>query len=149
MTVESCGKNGAGDNGAAGARRAPGELESGVLAALWASPVPLTATQVNGALPGGLAPTTVLTILARLYEKGLVTRERAGRGYAYSPAHDEATHTADRMRTLLERGRDREAVLARFLSDLSDEDEALMRRLLRPRGAGGMARGGDAERDAS
>jgi predicted transcriptional regulator len=60
----------------------------------------------------------------------MLVRHRAGRGYAYTPARDEATHTAARMRTLLERGSDREAVLTRFVSELSPEDEQLLHRLL-------------------
>lgn len=33
-----------------------------------------------------LAYTTVMTVLARLFEKGLVTRDREGKRYVYSPA---------------------------------------------------------------
>lgn len=111
-------------------RRARGELESGVLAALWAADEPLTAGQVRDQLPGGLAYTTVLTILSRLYDKGMLVRHRQGRGYAYEPAGDEASHTAERMRALLEHGSNREAVLARFVSGLSVEDENMLHRLL-------------------
>ncbi|MFE3648732.1 MULTISPECIES: BlaI/MecI/CopY family transcriptional regulator [unclassified Streptomyces] len=118
------------DSGEASGRRARGELESGVLAALWGAEQPLTARQAMERLPGDLAYTTVLTILTRLYDKGMLVRHRAGRGYAYAPARDEASHTAERMRTLLERGSDREAVLTRFVSELSQEDEQLLHRLL-------------------
>ncbi|SOD84621.1 BlaI/MecI/CopY family transcriptional regulator [Streptomyces sp. Ag109_G2-15] len=116
--------------GEASGRRARGELESGVLAALWGADRPLTARQVLERLPGDLAYTTVLTILSRLYDKGVLVRHRAGRGYAYAPVRDEASDTAARMRTLLERGSDREAVLTRFVSELSQEDEQLLHRLL-------------------
>ncbi|MFF4211348.1 BlaI/MecI/CopY family transcriptional regulator [Streptomyces sp. NPDC001796] len=116
-------------DGASG-RRARGELESGVLAALWAADGPLTAREVRERLPGDLAYTTVLTILSRLYDKGMLVRHREGRGYAYAPARDEASHTAERMHTLLEGGADREAVLTRFVSELSGEDEQLLQRLL-------------------
>ncbi|MEW1779783.1 BlaI/MecI/CopY family transcriptional regulator [Streptomyces sp. NPDC086777] len=116
--------------GEASGRRARGELESGVLAALWATSGPLTARQVQERLPGDLAYTTVLTILSRLHDKGMLVRHRAGRGYAYAPVRDEASDTAQRMHTLLERGSDREAVLSRFVSELSPEDEQLLQRLL-------------------
>ncbi|MFE2985627.1 BlaI/MecI/CopY family transcriptional regulator [Streptomyces sp. NPDC056910] len=111
-------------------RRARGELESGVLAALWAADQPLTARQVLERLPGDLAYTTVLTILSRLHDKGMLVRHPAGRGYAYAPVRDEASETAVRMHSLLERGSDREAVLTRFVSELSQEDEQLLHRLL-------------------
>jgi predicted transcriptional regulator len=116
--------------GEASGRRARGELESGVLAALWGADEPLTARQVRDRLPGGLAYTTVLTILSRLYDKGMLVRRRAGRGYAYAPVRDEASHTAEQMHALLEHGSDREAVLSRFVSELSRADEELLHRLL-------------------
>ncbi|MET8243906.1 BlaI/MecI/CopY family transcriptional regulator [Streptomyces sp. NPDC005202] len=121
---------GEGRGGTDGRRRAPGELESDVLAALWAADGPLTAAQVNERLPGDLAYTTVLTILSRLVDKGMVTRHKAGRSYAFAPARDEATHTAGQMRSLLEHGSDREAVLSRFVDELSADDERLLQRLL-------------------
>jgi predicted transcriptional regulator len=101
------------------------------MAVLWAADVPLTASQVGERLPGELAYTTVLTILSRLLDKGQLTRQRAGRGYAYAPVRDEAADTAGRMVSLLDRGSDRKAVLARFVSELTAEDEALMQGLLR------------------
>jgi predicted transcriptional regulator len=122
--------NGGKADGQTRSRRAAGELEAGVLSALWAAGAPLTAAQVNGQLPGELAYTTVLTILSRLHDKGMLTRERVGRGYAYAPVDDAAAHTAERMRSLLDRGPDRAAVLSRFVSELSETDEALLHRLL-------------------
>ncbi|MGW4384739.1 BlaI/MecI/CopY family transcriptional regulator [Kitasatospora sp. NPDC004531] len=113
------------------ARRPAGELEAQVLAALWAARAPLTPQQVQDAVDAGLARTTVATILARLHEKGTVTRSRAGRSFAYTPTVQDADGlAARRMRTELDRGPDRSTVLARFVSDLSDEDERLLRDLL-------------------
>ncbi|GAA3806422.1 BlaI/MecI/CopY family transcriptional regulator [Streptomyces coacervatus] len=122
--------------GEASGRRARGELESGVLATLWGAEAPLTARQVRDRLPGDLAYTTVLTILSRLYDKGMLVRHRAGRGYAYAPARDEASHTAEQMHALLEHGSNREAVLSRFVSELSQEDEQLLHRLLSDQDSG-------------
>lgn len=118
------------DDHAGERKRARGELEGDVLAALWAADGPLSAAQVQGLLPGELAYTTVLTIMSRLHAKGLLTRRRQGRGHLYAPVRDEASHTAAGMRTLLERGSDREAVLTRFVSELSAQDELLLQRLL-------------------
>ncbi|GGM97746.1 BlaI/MecI/CopY family transcriptional regulator [Streptomyces fuscichromogenes] len=114
----------------ASGRRARGELESAVLAALWGADGPRTAREVREQLPGDLAYTTVLTILSRLHDKGMLVRHREGRGYAYEPARDEASHTAQRMHSLLTGGSDREAVLARFVSELSEQDEHLLQQLL-------------------
>ncbi|MFE9765011.1 BlaI/MecI/CopY family transcriptional regulator [Streptomyces sp. NPDC005808] len=130
------GDRASGESGGATGRRARGELESGVLAALWAVDEPLTARQVLERLSGDLAYTTVLTILSRLHDKGMLVRHPAGRGYAYAPVRDEASDTAVRMHGLLERGSDREAVLTRFVNELSQQDEQLLHRLLGGQDAG-------------
>ena len=108
----------------------PGGVGEQCAGRAWAADGPLTARQVRERLPGDLAYTTVLTILSRLYDKGMLVRHREGRGYAYEPGRDEASHTAEQMRSLLERGSDREAVLARFVSELSEHDEQLLHRVL-------------------
>ncbi|MET8721507.1 BlaI/MecI/CopY family transcriptional regulator [Streptomyces misionensis] len=110
-------------------RRARGELESVVLAALWAVGGPVTAAVVQEQVPDA-AYTTVLTILTRLCDKGLVTRHREGRSHVYAPVDDQAGHAAAGMHSLLDEGGDRAAVLARFVSELSAEDEQLLERLL-------------------
>ncbi|GGQ52784.1 MULTISPECIES: BlaI/MecI/CopY family transcriptional regulator [Streptomyces] len=111
-------------------RRPAGELEAAVMAALWAAGAPLTAGRVQAELGSGLARTTVATILTRLHEKGVVARERQGRGYAYFPVQDAPGLTARRMHTELDRDDDRETVLARFVAQLSPGDEQHLRRLL-------------------
>lgn len=111
-------------------RRPSGELESTILAALWAAGAPLTPGQVQAAIETDLARTTVTTILSRLYEKGSVTRSRSGRGFAYTPTEDAAGLTARRMHSELRKEQDRSTVLARFVSQLTDEDERLLRDLL-------------------
>ncbi|MDF9813940.1 BlaI/MecI/CopY family transcriptional regulator [Streptomyces sp. SPB162] len=112
------------------ARRPPGELEASVLAALWAAGGPLTPADVQRDLGRALARTTVTTILARLHDKGAVARTRAGRGYAYTPTQDSPGLAARRMRTELDKEEDRQTVLARFVSQLSTDDEQLLRALL-------------------
>ncbi|MFG2290320.1 BlaI/MecI/CopY family transcriptional regulator [Streptomyces sp. NPDC048595] len=111
-------------------RRPSGELEASVLAALWAAGGPLSPAEVQSTLGGRLARTTVTTILTRLHDKGAVSRSRAGRGFAYSPIQDSAGLTARRMRSELDKQDDRGTALARFVSQLTDEDEQLLRSLL-------------------
>lgn len=112
-------------------RRAPGALESDVLAALWSQDAPMTPGEVREYLGGTLAYTTVMTTLSRLFDKGIVVRESAGRAYAYTPALDEAEFAAVRMRELLDAGSDRKAVLTRFVGNLSAADERVLSGLLR------------------
>ncbi|MFC9926376.1 BlaI/MecI/CopY family transcriptional regulator [Streptomyces sp. NPDC127190] len=114
-------------------RRPAGELEASVMAALWAAGVPQTPAQVQRSLGAELARTTVTTILTRLYDKGVVERERQGRGYAYAPvrdAQDAQGLTARRMHSELDRDSDRETVLARFVAQLNPDDERILRDLL-------------------
>ena len=113
-----------------GGRRGHGELEAEVLTLLWAGDAPRTATWVQERLGSDLAYTTVVTIMSRLHDKGLLTRERAGRSYAYRPVADEAGMAARRMRQVLDRESDRVAVLASFVSGLSADDERTLRALL-------------------
>ncbi|KPI24176.1 transcriptional repressor, CopY family [Actinobacteria bacterium OV320] len=115
-------------------RRGQGELEALVLSALREADGPATAGWVQERLGGGLAYTTVITILTRLLAKGAVTRERGGRSFTWLPASDEAGLAAQRMRRVLDAERDREAVLASFVTGLGPDDERLLRELLgRPR----------------
>jgi len=107
-----------------------GELESDVMGQLWGADHPLIASEVRDALGGELAYTTVMTILGRLWEKGLAQRERRGRAYAYWPSLSEAELTAQRMRAVLDRTEDREKTLARFVGELSTKDERVLRRIM-------------------
>jgi predicted transcriptional regulator len=111
-------------------RRPAGALEQEVLAALWASAVPLTPAAVQAELGADLAYTTVKTILDRLHEKAMVTRTREGKAYAYTPVVEQADLAAGAMRAALEGSSDRPAVLSKFLTDLSPDDAAVIRNLL-------------------
>lgn len=61
-----------------------GSLQTKVLAALGRRG-PSTVRDIVDALPKreALAYTTVMTVLGRLHDKGLVTRKKLGRGYVY------------------------------------------------------------------
>jgi predicted transcriptional regulator len=111
-------------------RRGAGELEAAVLSVLQAAATALTPAQVRERLGGELAYTTVVTILSRLYTKGVLTRMRSGRAYSYAPIADQPGLAARRMRGVLDAEADREAVLARFVSGLSAADEELLRSML-------------------
>lgn len=64
-----------------------GELESSVLEALWTRGELATPAVFDAVgRPRALAYTTILTVLQRLYRKGLVSRRGAGKAHVYSPA---------------------------------------------------------------
>ena len=145
---------GAGDEGHAHApgrpgaeRRAAGALEAEILAILRAADGPLTPGEVRqrlapvqaGGQRGELSYSTVVTIVSRLHAKGLLARQRAGRGFTYTPVGD-ASLAASRMSQALGSENDHDAVLSRFVSGLSSRDARLLRELL---ASGGGPAGGD------
>ena len=81
-----------------------------------------------------LAYTTVMTIMVRLHEKGLLVRERDGKTYVYRPALTREQHRA-RLSRDLARGLVAEfgdAALAAFTAELDTVDSthrAALRRL--------------------
>jgi predicted transcriptional regulator len=108
-------------------------LESEVLAALWAADEPLSTADVQRAVDAELAYNTVQTILARLYEKGLVNRSAEGRRHRYHPVKGAEELAAEQMQALLKRGPNRLSVLQRFATSLSEEDAEALRAILRRR----------------
>lgn len=115
-------------------RRPRGSLERDIRGVLAASAQPMTPARVRDALGDDLAYTTVMTVLARMHDKGEVTRSPAGRGYAYA-IEDAAAITAHRMQLLLAgEGANRVAVLTRFVGSLEPGDENLLRTLLTEHG---------------
>lgn len=114
----------------AGRRRGSGELEAEILAALWSEDAALTPGQVHRIIGTDLAYTTVVTCLTRLHDKGVLTRHRVGRAYAYRPVVDQPGLAARRMRQVLDAEDDRRVTLTRFVSELSAEDERVLRALL-------------------
>jgi predicted transcriptional regulator len=114
-------------------RRAAGTLESEVLGILHRASGPLSPGEVRQRLTAGqrgeLSYSTVVTIVSRLHAKGLLARQRAGRGFTYTPV-DEASLAASRMSQAMGSGTDHDAVLSRFVSGLSGRDARLLRQLL-------------------
>jgi predicted transcriptional regulator len=111
-------------------RRGAGELEAAVLDVLQRGGSALSPGEVRELIGGDLAYTTVVTILSRLHAKGVLDRRKSGRAYLYAPVADSPGLAARRMARVLDEEADREAVLARFVSTLSDRDEELLRRML-------------------
>ena len=110
--------------------RESGGLESEVLATLWALGEPATPAAVRQAMDTSLAYTTIMTILVRLWQKGLVEREKVGRAYSYVPCVSDAHLTAERMHVQLETSSDKRAALAEFVGSLSQSEERLLRQLI-------------------
>ena len=111
-------------------RRADGELESEVLRALWTLDRPASPSDVIDAMDTDLAYTSIATVLGRLCDKGLVTRQRVGRAYAYVTVRSEADLTAQRLRSVLETASDRRSALVGFAQLLDQDDAAQLAAIL-------------------
>lgn len=105
-----------------------GPLEAEVMDVLWAADDALSVRavldQLNRDRSPALAYTTVMTVLARLADKGILLRERNGRGYDYRPALPDVASIAVRG-VVRDFG---EAAIAGFV-DEARADPALLRRL--------------------
>jgi len=111
-------------------RRADGELERDVLRALWTIDRPASANDVIDAMHTDLAYTSIATVLGRLCDKGLASRERNGRSYRYEAVKSEADLTAQRLRRILDSASDRKSALAGFAQVLDPDEAAQLAALL-------------------
>jgi predicted transcriptional regulator len=111
-------------------RRAFGELQGRILGVLWAAGRPLTAAEVLTELGDDVVYTTVAKVLDRLQLQDVVRRAKVGRAYTFEPLVQESAFVADRVRGLLDRSRDREAVLQGFVDGLEPGDSAILAAML-------------------
>ena len=113
-----------------------GSLEYEVLQALWTrapAKVSEVLDRVNDGRPADqhIAYTTAMTVLARLYDKGILDRRKRGRGYSYTPRFDEGQLTEQLSQQEVQRVLDRfgPIALAQFAAAIEQADPALLARL--------------------
>lgn len=108
-----------------------GELEFAIMEYVWSCSSSVTVPEVHARVgkPRRLAYTTVMTVMGRLHEKGLLHRDGSKRPYTYWPATSRADYSAGLMLGALEGLRDRRAVLARFVERIGPKDAELLRAL--------------------
>jgi predicted transcriptional regulator len=111
-------------------RRGYGDLAQAILDVVGQAAAPVIPAQVRDALDTDLAYTTVMTVMARLHGRGLLARQRVGRGFAYTAVTDPTQVTARRMHRILNVEQDRAGVLARFVDGLTPDDGRVLRGLL-------------------
>lgn len=106
---------------------------------LWETDEPLSANELRDRLAERagatgnrktLATTTILTVLSRLEKKGFVTRDRGSRPHPYRAVTTRAEHTAELMHEVLGSAPDRQAALARFIGNVSQQEAETLRQLL-------------------
>jgi predicted transcriptional regulator len=78
-----------------------------------------------------IAYTTVMSTMDNLHHKGWLSRERDGKAYRYWPGMTRDQYRAALMREALDAGGRSDRVLAHFLEQISAEDSAALRKVLR------------------
>jgi predicted transcriptional regulator len=110
------------------AGRRLGALEAEVMDFVWSRGDWVGVNDILSVLHGQRrAYTTVMTIVTRLCDKGLLQRQRRGRGFVYRPALSKEELAARSLREVLASSEDPHAVLARFVEDLEASPELLAR----------------------
>lgn len=118
----------------AGVRRLLGELEAEVMEVLWRqSPASVRDVHQQLAARRDIAYTTVMTVMSRLAEKGLLEREQRGRAYLYTPTRSRDRFGAEAVLQVMKDfwGGYREPALSGFVDAISDEDAARLDELAR------------------
>ena len=112
-----------------------GALEGEVMGVCWQAKAPVTVREVLGRLNADraqpLAYTTVMTVMGRLAEKGVLARTAQGRGYAYAAA--VADEAAFAVREVLRAHGDAAVVHFAAEASLDPELRDRLRRLLEER----------------
>lgn len=110
-----------------GVEKLLGELEGAIMEILWArseATVREVVDELNRSRP--LAYTTVLTVMGRLVEKGLLRQHKVGRAHLYRPAMSRGAYAAETagqvIQALVEDFGD--IALAQFSQALEDLDPA-------------------------
>ena len=111
--------------------RSLGDLESAVMRVLWQRNDAMTVGELLDGLPGRkLAYTTVITVAERLRQKGMLSRRRVGRAYAYEPVMGSDEYTARLLTEVLDDADDRSGALLRLAGQLDAATAEELRRAL-------------------
>lgn len=110
-----------------------GPLEQIVMDHLWRADAPVTVREVfeHVGRRRGLAYTTVMTVMNRLWRKRLLRRTKAGRAFVYQASSSREEYEARLVRHVLRGARDRRSVLLGFVAAVDEEDLAELERLVR------------------
>lgn len=108
--------------------RGLGGLESAIMDRMWAYRRPASVRDVLEDLrrERDIAYTTVMTVMDKLYTKGLLNRRRVGRAYVYQAAASKEAYTAELMRSSLAGSGNQAATLVHFLERLTPEEAAAL-----------------------
>jgi predicted transcriptional regulator len=107
-----------------------GPLEIRVLEALWSHGAPACVRDLRPQFPG-VAYTTLMTTLDRLFRKGTLTRQKSGRAFFYQPKTSQQQLVSElagsTLATLLPGdAASMRPILSMFVDTIGDRDRALL-----------------------
>ncbi|MBI5870441.1 MAG: BlaI/MecI/CopY family transcriptional regulator [Actinobacteria bacterium] len=117
-----------------GIKQVLGDLEADIMELLWKkSPASVREIHENLASERTIAYTTVMTVMGRLAEKGLLIREQHGRAYLYVPTQTREEFCSEAISTVMEGllGGFGEPVLSHFVDTVDSDDTAKLDELIR------------------
>lgn len=80
-----------------------GGLEQKIMNTLWEKNTPLKPAEVQRGIADKYAYTTIMTVLKRMSDKGILSRRLAGNTYVYSPKSDRASFALTALDDLFRR----------------------------------------------
>lgn len=110
-----------------------GPLERAIMHEIWSHPdAHITVREVLDSPAGkGLAYTTVMTVLDRLWRKGYLARRRSGRAYLYSAKRTREEHVESLVTEVLAGADDRKSALLSFVRSVDDDEIESLRKAIR------------------
>ncbi len=109
-----------------------GELETAILEVVWQSH-PIAVRDVLAKLNRGCAYTTIMTVMQRLFDKGVLRRTLVDNAYQYEPAQPKAEFVQRTIRSTVDQlvSGFGDVALAHFVDALDDVDPRRVEKLRR------------------
>ncbi|MHB9053211.1 MAG: BlaI/MecI/CopY family transcriptional regulator [Thermoleophilia bacterium] len=117
-----------------GVRQVLGDLETDIMEILWRkNQASVREVHETLAKERNIAYTTVMTVMSRLAEKGLLRREQQGRAYLYAPTQTRDEFCSETISTVVQGliGGFGEPVLSQFVDSVSAQDADQLDELVR------------------
>jgi predicted transcriptional regulator len=117
-----------------GIRQVLGDLEADIMEFVWKdSPASVRDVYEQLARKRPIAYTTVMTVMSRLAEKGLLKREQYGRAYHYFPTQTREEFCAETVSSVMQGllGGFGDPVLSHFVDTVGDQDASKLDDLMR------------------
>lgn len=116
-----------------GIRQVLGDLEADIMEQIWKqSPASVKVVHESLVQKRPIAYTTIMTVMGRLADKGLLKRQQEGRAYVYMPSFSREEFCSNAVSTVMDGllGGFGEPVLSHFVDTVSDHDTATLDQLL-------------------